>query len=164
MLKKIVNGLEVVALLAAGFTVVMLFAGGSGADEEEVASGPADLGAEVFASSCASCHGADGGGGVGPQLSDGAVIAAFPDAADEIVVVTEGRGGMPAFGGDLSAEEIAAVVEFTRTTLAGEAAGGEPPAETTTSAPPTTAAPTTTVAEQQYDEQYDQQDGGEQYP
>ena len=42
----------------------------------------------------------------------------YPDPADQIAVVTNGRGGMPAFGDRLSAEEIAAVVEYTRTVLA----------------------------------------------
>ena len=43
----------------------------------------------------------------------------YPDPADQIAVVTNGRGGMPAFGEKLSEEEIAAVVEYTRTVLAG---------------------------------------------
>ena len=120
MLKKAVDVLEVVALVAAAVTVVMLFVGGTDDDPAPAASGgESDLGAEVYASSCAGCHGSDGGGGVGPQLADGAVVEAFPDPADEVAVVTDGRGGMPAFGDRLSAEEIDAVVEFTRTTLAG---------------------------------------------
>jgi mono/diheme cytochrome c family protein len=45
-------------------------------------------------------------------------VAVYPDAADEIAVVTNGRGGMPAFSERLSAEEIAAVVDYTRTVLA----------------------------------------------
>ena len=156
MLKKLVNVLEVAALVAAGFTVVMLFVGGGG---EQVATGDtADAeGAALFSASCAGCHGADGGGGVGPQLSDGAVVEAFPDEAGEIAVVTDGRGGMPSFGDRLSAEEIAAVVAFTRTTLAGEAAGGSQGTDaeqTTTTAEPTT----TTEAPPQYDDDEDRQD------
>ena len=42
----------------------------------------------------------------------------FPDPQDQIAVVTHGRGGMPAFGERLSPEEIAAVVDYTRTVLA----------------------------------------------
>jgi mono/diheme cytochrome c family protein len=71
--------------------------------------------ATVFADRCSSCHGPDGGGGRGPQLSDGRVAAAFPDIEDQIVVVTEGRGGMPSFGDRLSEEEIRAVVAYSRT-------------------------------------------------
>ena len=43
----------------------------------------------------------------------------YPDPADQVAVVTNGRGGMPAFGDKLTEEEIAAVVEYTRTVLAG---------------------------------------------
>ena len=62
------------------------------------------------------CHGSQGEGGVGPVLA-GQVVTRFPDAADQIAVVTNGRGGMPAFGNDLTDEEIAQVVEYTRTDL-----------------------------------------------
>ena len=33
--------------------------------------------------------------------------------------MTDGRGGMPSFGGDLSEQEIEQVVEYTRTDLGG---------------------------------------------
>lgn len=138
MLKRLVDVLEVVALVAAAIAVVMLFVAQGDDGEQEVAAGGADLGAEVYAASCAGCHGADGGGGAGPQLSDGAVVDAFPDEADQVAVVTDGRGGMPAFGERLSAEEIAAVVAYTRTDLAGASAGDEPETTTTTEAPTTT--------------------------
>jgi len=75
-------------------------------------------GAAVFGQSCAGCHGGDGSGGIGPRLAGGRVVADFPDPQEQIAVVTNGRGGMPAFGERLSAEEIAAVVEYTRTVLA----------------------------------------------
>jgi tetratricopeptide (TPR) repeat protein len=67
----------------------------------------ADLGAAVFASSCAQCHGASGEGGLGGAL------AGNPRAADEANVrdaVTFGRGMMPGFGATLQAEELQAVV------------------------------------------------------
>lgn len=120
MLKRIVDGVEVLALVGAAVFVILLFApgddgGGSGGGEGEAA---ATEGSEVYAANCAGCHGPDGGGNVGPQLSGGAVVEAFPDAADEIAVVTEGRGGMPPFGDSLTPEQIEAVVDYTRTTLA----------------------------------------------
>jgi hypothetical protein len=71
----------------------------------------------TYVSSCAGCHGAGGQGGLGPQLADGAVVAAFPDEADQVEVVAEGRGGMPGFGDRLSPEQVAAVVAFTREDL-----------------------------------------------
>jgi mono/diheme cytochrome c family protein len=68
-------------------------------------------GAEVFASAnCGSCHtlaAADSNGQVGPNLDD-----LRPDFATVRSQVENGGGGMPAFGGDLSAEEIDAVARY----------------------------------------------------
>ena len=75
------------------------------------------LGRQVFDDNCARCHGGSGGGGAGPKLSDGEVVAAFPGPADQVAVVREGRDTMPSFGDRLSAEEIDAVVRFTREAL-----------------------------------------------
>jgi len=111
MFKRIVTVIEIAVLLGAAVFFVLLFANEPGSG----GSAAAAPGASLFAANCASCHGTDGGGGVGPQLSDGKVTAAFPDAADEIDVVTNGRGSMPAFGKSLSADEINRVVEYTRT-------------------------------------------------
>jgi mono/diheme cytochrome c family protein len=115
MFQRIVNTVEVLAVLATAVFVVMLFAnqpddGGGGAGAS--GGGP---GAELYSANCARCHGSDGGGGIGPQLSDGQVVDEFPDVVDEIDVVTDGRGSMPAFGDRLSSTEIDDVVEYTRT-------------------------------------------------
>ena len=114
MFKRFVNAVEVLGLLAIVVFVVMLFAnqpddGGSGGAST---GGP---GAGVYSANCARCHGSDGGGGIGPQLSDGQVVEEFPDIAGEVEVVTDGRGSMPAFGDRLSPAEIDDVVEYTRT-------------------------------------------------
>lgn len=75
-------------------------------------------GRDVFGSRCSSCHASDGGGGRGPKLSDGTVVAAYPDVAAQIDVVTNGKGdGMPAFADKLTAGEIEAVVRYTREVL-----------------------------------------------
>ena len=117
MFKRLVLVVEILALVAAAGFVIALFVydpdtggggGGGGGDE-------ASTGAELYAANCASCHGADGGGGVGPQLSDGAVVAAYPSAVDEAIVVNDGMGAMPGFEGELTTEQIVAVVEYTRT-------------------------------------------------
>jgi mono/diheme cytochrome c family protein len=114
MLKRFVNAVEIVGLLAIAVFVVMLFVNepddGGGA-----AAGDGGPGAELYSANCARCHGGDGGGGIGPQLSDGQVVDAFPDVEGEIEVVTDGRGSMPSFGDRLSAAEIEQVVEYTRT-------------------------------------------------
>ena len=41
----------------------------------------------------------------------------FGDVSAELVVVKNGRSGMPAFGSRLSPEQLQAVVDFTRTGL-----------------------------------------------
>lgn len=116
-LKVVVNAVQFFAAAAALAFVVLLFvndpekpSGGGGG-----AGGAAVDGSAVFSQNCAGCHGADGGGNNGPPLNNGLVVANFPDPADQIEVVTNGRGPMPSFGDRLSPEEIQAVVEYTRT-------------------------------------------------
>jgi mono/diheme cytochrome c family protein len=118
-LKTAVNVVQFFAAASALAFVVLLFvndpekpgaAGGGGG----AGAGGVD-GAAVFSDTCAGCHGADGSGISGPPLNDGIVVTNFPDIQDQVDVVTNGRGPMPAFGGRLSAEEIQAVVEYTRT-------------------------------------------------
>ena len=69
-------------------------------------------GAQVYAETCAQCHGADLEGGIGPQLvSEG---LGHPDS-DFIKFVTDGKGSeMPAQGGNLSTDEIVAVIDYVR--------------------------------------------------
>ncbi len=78
------------------------------------------VGQQVYTRNCASCHGGAGGGGLGTQFSDGKILAAFPDEADEAAVVSGGRNGMPAFGERLSEDEIDAVVRYTREILSAQ--------------------------------------------
>ena len=72
------------------------------------------LGQDVYATNCARCHGPDGGGGVGNKLNDGVVVERFPDIEDHITVIENGQGGMPAWKGTLSPEEIRAVARYER--------------------------------------------------
>jgi mono/diheme cytochrome c family protein len=76
----------------------------------------APAGQAIFATRCASCHGADGGGGFGPTLA-GVVASRYPDPADQEAVVANGRGAMPSFSDSLTPQQIRAVVDFTRTAL-----------------------------------------------
>jgi len=113
-------------------------------ESPEEVEGPLGLGAEIY-SSCASCHGAAGGGGVGYPFSGGEVLETFPNIEDQVRYVyygTEGynaagveiygnpdrEGGphvtgnlglMPAFGGQLTQYEIVAVICHERYTLGG---------------------------------------------
>lgn len=87
---------------------------------EETPAAPDDpqlqRGEQVYATRCAGCHGATGGGGAGVKLS-GRVEEAYPDIDDQIAVIVNGRSSMPAFGGSLSPEDIEAVAEYTRQVL-----------------------------------------------
>lgn len=72
------------------------------------------LGREVYSRNCVGCHGASGQGGTGSKLNEGAVAEKYPDPANQVAVIANGRNQMPAFTGKLSDEEIEAVVRFTR--------------------------------------------------
>ena len=65
--------------------------------------------AAVFGNVCASCHGQDGSGGTGPDLRQLTNV----DAIEE--QVRNGGGGMPAYEGQLTDEEIEAVSEYVPT-------------------------------------------------
>jgi mono/diheme cytochrome c family protein len=80
-----------------------------------VAEGDPAKGAELFAASCANCHGAGAeGGALGPTLI-GAEVAAQDDQFFRDAI-TNGRPGtaMPPWGGVLSAQDIADVIAFLR--------------------------------------------------
>jgi mono/diheme cytochrome c family protein len=77
-------------------------------------------GGKLFAAKCAGCHGSSGEGNLGPALSG---VADRMSEADQIEVVSHGRGTMLAFSPALSDEQIAAVVAYTRTQLPPAAAG-----------------------------------------
>ena len=115
-LKKVVHVVELVTLLATVSFVILLFTNEPALPPEVPAVGTEDAGATLYATRCASCHGDDGSGGFGPALA-GVVSDVFPNEADEIAVVANGRGSMPSFADSLTPEQIAAVVEFTRTGL-----------------------------------------------
>ncbi|MBV6508944.1 MAG: hypothetical protein JJLCMIEE_02011 [Acidimicrobiales bacterium] len=107
-----------VGVLAVVSAVALL---ACGTDREPTPGGTAAsaaLGAAVYAGKghCASCHGPDGSGGVGPRLAGGAVTDAYPAIEDQIAVITNGVAGtdMPAYRGLLTPEEIRAVAEYER--------------------------------------------------
>ena len=111
-----------------------------GAFAEPKSAGGPRTGPQIYTSAgCGSCHGPTGGGGVGPKLSGGETKLTFPNVEDMLKWVTEGSspargqkygdpnrpggqrgpasGGMPAFGTQLSPEEIMTVVEYVREQL-----------------------------------------------
>jgi mono/diheme cytochrome c family protein len=83
---------------------------GEAEGSETGAGGEAHLGAVVFSENCSTCHGATGHGGNG-----GPDLRTMPLAQTEkgaIQQVTNGGGGMPAFSGILSEEEIENVAAY----------------------------------------------------
>lgn len=76
------------------------------------------LGRDIYGDQCARCHAGDGGGRSGPRLNGGRVLDRYPDESEQLALIVNGRGGMPAYGDRLSEAELDAVVAFTREVLA----------------------------------------------
>ncbi len=86
-----------------------------------------------LAQGCASCHGSDGAGGVGPPIGNGASVTVFPNAADELQFLTLGsakwpsqtygannapiKGGQPGYGSILNEDELKALIRYEREVL-----------------------------------------------
>ena len=71
------------------------------------------LAAEVWEENCLSCHAADGGGDIGPNLTDGYwlnITERTPEAIFAVVRDGVEDNGMPAWGEVLSKEEIYAAI------------------------------------------------------
>ncbi|PYE55870.1 c-type cytochrome [Deinococcus yavapaiensis] len=79
------------------------------------ADSAADLGRATYAASCASCHGTEGQGGVGPSLEESRL------SEDAIkAVVRGGAAGMPAYDAtELSNERLDALVKLLRSWQGG---------------------------------------------
>jgi mono/diheme cytochrome c family protein len=116
-LNKVVRVVQIGALIVVAAFVILLFVNEPAKPAPIPQAGTANTGQAIFATRCATCHGADGGGGFGPALRGGLVVKEFPDPAAQIVVVKGGRGSMPSFADSLTDEQIAAVVQYTRTGL-----------------------------------------------
>ena len=86
------------------------------------------LGAASFQAKCASCHGTQGQGGIGPNLTDGYWIHGGKMTE---VLTTIARGvpdkGMPPWGPMMSADEIQALTVFVRTLSGTNPAGAKAP-------------------------------------
>jgi hypothetical protein len=96
------------------------------------------LGEAIYEAQCVACHGANGGGGVGPAFTGGAVLQTFsactdhvewvaigtadwPDATYGDTAKPAGGGGvMPGYQNSLSLQEIAAVSLYERVAFSGE--------------------------------------------
>lgn len=89
-------------------------------------------GETVFAQYCAPCHAGDGGGGIGPNLTDdtwihgGSIVEIHTVISDGVLAK-----GMPQWGRTLSADQVNAVTAYVwtlrgTTPAAPKAAEGEP--------------------------------------
>jgi mono/diheme cytochrome c family protein len=113
MLARVDRVVAVASWVAAALVALMLLIGPRlvAEDESKPAGGATAGGKTVFLANCGSCHtltAAGTSGQVGPSL-DGVPLS----AAEVEAIVQGGRGGiMPAFGGELSTEEISAVADF----------------------------------------------------
>jgi mono/diheme cytochrome c family protein len=107
--------------------LIMLMAPAAGAQE--------DPGEEVYGRICSSCHGTTGAGLAGtfpplagnPNVQDAAYVEGVIRNGKEGELVVAGvtyNGVMPAFGDQLSDEEITAVIDYVQNRL-GVSAGGE---------------------------------------
>jgi outer membrane protein assembly factor BamB len=111
-------------------------AGGEAKSAEGGATASVAQGEEVFGTTCSTCHtlaAAGSSGTVGPNLDE-----LEPSKSLVEKQVTNGGGGMPAFGSSLSKEEIQSVAEFVSSAAgkplsaaqkkkAEESGGGGPP-------------------------------------
>jgi len=72
-------------------------------------------GQEIFAARCSRCHGDNGEGGKGPNLTTAKKKAKW-NGSDAAIVKQVTKGGliMPAFGNKLSAEQIKSVASYVR--------------------------------------------------
>jgi len=121
---------------------MVVYLGAFGNRTKAAANDPVVLGGEIFSGNCATCHGVNGEGGVGPQLNGGEVLRVWPKLQDQInwvhtggapyvgktigsqtVITVPSNNVMPAFGqaegGPLSNQQIADVVCYERVTFGG---------------------------------------------
>lgn len=114
--RVLLGQVAVLTLIVGAFGIAHVGAQGSTDDPAQV-----EAGMVVFETNCAGCHGVDGtGSNTGRDLTDVATEQA--DRLVHVGSVTNGKGGMPAFGGRLEGDEIDAAVSYVRLTFVSAAA------------------------------------------
>lgn len=77
------------------------------------APAPDASGEEIYVQLCSSCHGGDLAGGIAPALGPGSNSANQDDEFLDLTIM-RGRGRMPAFGSNLSADQLQRLIGFLR--------------------------------------------------
>ena len=97
---------------------------------QEIVASPerAQAGQSVYADKCASCHGPEGGGLIGPNLTDKHWISGG-SLTDVFTVIKEGNleKGMPAWGSQLKPDELLAVFTYVHSIQGTSPIGAKPP-------------------------------------
>jgi mono/diheme cytochrome c family protein len=112
------------AVGAVALGLVIAACGDGEADTASSAASPpsqaeaAENGMQVYERNCATCHGDDLSGKVGPALGPGSNAAALGDDQLEIQI-REGGNGMPGWDGLIPEEDIEAVIAYLRSVQAG---------------------------------------------
>jgi mono/diheme cytochrome c family protein len=74
---------------------------------------------------CAGCHGAAGGGGIGPPLADQDWIYGG-EPANIFLTIVQGRpNGMPSYGGQITDDQVWKIVAFVSSLSEAGQGGGE---------------------------------------
>jgi len=77
-------------------------------------------GEDLFNATCAHCHGADLGGGIGPSIGPGSNAATNLSDEQLAGVIQIGPGAMPSYRSRLDAEQIASVIGYLRSIQDGD--------------------------------------------
>jgi mono/diheme cytochrome c family protein len=104
-----------VATAALGTSIVKAQQAATAAAPAQPGPSPMGNAPDLFASTCAPCHGTDLGGGRGPSLFAERLLSETTDAA-LLHTIREGiaDGGMPAFKGQLSDADIGRLIAYLR--------------------------------------------------
>lgn len=104
-------------MLALGLSLVAVVACGGGSAAEEVDPAVYQQGATLYGEFCSSCHAADGRGGVGPRLANGAAASLVGNVSGVRDVIAEGGDRMPGLASRLNPEQIDAIARYVHDRL-----------------------------------------------
>lgn len=111
-----------IAGIVVALALVAAACGGGDADTTTIAEptdGAVAAGMQVFEGNCATCHGDDLSGKVGPALGPGSNASSLSDGELE-AQIRVGGNGMPGWEGLIPDEDIAAVIAYLRHVQAGD--------------------------------------------